>query len=71
MGGSESLFPEPLDADIFHSNDLQAFLKKHEKIKTFPKHFHQGSEENVKESNIGDNPEIAIRDFLKFVRENM
>ncbi|MBI3027139.1 hypothetical protein HYY70_03420 [Candidatus Woesearchaeota archaeon] len=45
--------------------------KKHEKIKTFPKHFHYGSEENVKESNIGDNPEIVIRDFLKFVRENI
>ena len=45
--------------------------KKHEKIKTFPKHFHHGSEDSVKESNIADNPEIAIRDFLKFVRKNL
>ena len=45
--------------------------KKHEKIKTFPKHFHYSSEDNVKESNIVDNPEIAVRDFLKFVRENL
>ena len=45
--------------------------KKHEKIKTFPKHFHNGSEDNVKDSNIADNPETAIRDFLKFVRENL
>jgi hypothetical protein len=45
--------------------------KKHEKIKTFPKHFHHGSEDNIKESAIADNPESAIRDFLKFVRENL
>jgi hypothetical protein len=37
-------------------------------VKTFPKHFHNGSEENVIESNISDNPEKAIREFLKFVR---
>jgi hypothetical protein len=45
--------------------------KKHEKIKTFPKHFHDGSEDDVKESAIANNPETAIRDFLEFVRENM
>ena len=37
----------------------------------FPKHFHYGSEDSVKDSHIADNPEIAIRDFLKFVRENL
>lgn len=45
--------------------------KKHEKIKTFPKHFHHGSEDNVDESDIADNPEVAIKNFLKFVRENL
>ena len=45
--------------------------KKHKKIKTFPKHFHYGSEDSVKESYIADNPEVAIRDFLKFARENI
>ena len=45
--------------------------KKHKHIKTFPKHFHYGSENNVKESKIADNPEIAIRDFMNFVRENL
>ena len=57
------------DGKIFRHDN--APHKKHEKIKTFPKHFHYGSEENVKESNIGDNPEIAIRDVLNFVRENL
>ena len=57
-------------ADKIYRHD-NAPHKKHEKVKTFPKHFHQGSEENVKESSIADNPEIAISYFLKFVRENM
>ncbi len=42
--------------------------KKHRSIKTFPKHFHNGAESNVEESSISNNPEVAIRDFLKFVR---
>jgi len=44
---------------------------KHKHIKTFPKHFHYGSENSVKESEITDNPEGAIRDFLSFIRENI
>ena len=43
-----------------HDNALH---EKWKFIKTFPKHFHNGSEENVKESYINDNPEIAIRKF--------
>ena len=45
--------------------------KKHKHINTFPKHFHYGSEDNVKESKIDDNPDNALRDFLKFIRENL
>ncbi len=43
--------------------------KKWKKIKTFPKHLHNGNEENVVESNISDDPEKGLRQFLKFVRE--
>jgi len=39
-----------------------------EKVKTFPKHFHNGLEEDVIESYISDDPEEAIRDFLNFIR---
>lgn len=39
-------------------------------VETFPKHFHNGSEENVVESNISDEQE-AIREFLTFVREKL
>jgi hypothetical protein len=42
-----------------------------EKVKTFPKHFHNGTEENVIESHISDNPESAVREFLDFIRGKM
>lgn len=38
-------------------------------ISTFPKHFHDGTEDNVRESNIPDNPLSAMSYFLTFVRE--
>ncbi len=35
-------------------------------ISTFPKHFHNGSEDVVGESYISDKPELALREFLNF-----
>ncbi len=35
---------------------------------TFSKHFHDGSEMNVVESNLSDSPQEALRQFLRFVR---
>ena len=40
-------------------------------IPTFPKHCHDGSQDNVTESNLPANPEIAIRDFLNIVRKKL
>lgn len=40
-------------------------------VATFPKHFHDGSESNVVESHISDDPEDAMREFLAFVRHKM
>lgn len=37
-------------------------------VPTFPKHFHNGREDNVESSFISDSPEEAWRDFLDFVR---
>ncbi len=39
--------------------------KKWEDISTFPKHFHNGSEDNVMLSHISENPELALREFLR------
>ena len=36
-------------------------------VTTFPKHFHDGSENSVIESHIGGDPDDAIREFLSFV----
>ena len=40
-------------------------------VATFPKHFHDGSESNVVESHISDDPKDAIREFLTFVRHRL
>jgi hypothetical protein len=40
-------------------------------VKTFPKHFHDGSERNVRASHISDVPEDALREFLAFVRRRL
>ena len=40
-------------------------------VATFPKHFHDGDENNVVESHISNTPKDAIREFLIFVRHNL
>jgi len=43
----------------------------HPHISTFPKHFHNGSEAAVEESYIPDEPPMALREFLTFVRDKL
>ena len=43
----------------------------HPEIATHPKHFHNGSEENVEESLISDSPRSALREFLRFVEREL
>lgn len=38
------------------------------KVSTFPKHCHEGSEGHVVESHLPDEPQAAIREFLRQVR---
>jgi hypothetical protein len=40
-------------------------------VGTYPKHFHDGSQQNVVASNLGDNPSQALREFCAFVREKL
>jgi hypothetical protein len=40
-------------------------------ILTFPKHFHDGSEDTVGESHISDVPQEALREFLSFARAKL
>jgi hypothetical protein len=43
----------------------------HPNVSTFPKHFHNGSENAVEESFIPDDPAIVLRQFLAFVRAKL
>ncbi len=43
----------------------------HPEIATFPKHFHDGNEQVVVESNLSDDPYAALRQFLGFVRRRL
>jgi len=38
---------------------------------TFPKHFHNGSDKDVKESELDEDYEKAIRDVLGFIRRKL
>jgi len=41
-------------------------------VKTFPKHFHEGSERAApKESHVSDDPEDALREFLSFCQRHL
>ena len=56
-----------LDGRIYrHDNSPH---KRWQRVKTFPKHFHDGNEEQVIESSISDVPEEALRQFLTFIRD--
>lgn len=37
-------------------------------VRTFPKHFHNGTEDNVQDSEISAQPDEALGEFLAFVR---
>lgn len=54
-----------IDGSIYRHNN--APHKRWANIETFPKHFHEGAELNVKESRISDIPEMALKEFLTFV----
>ena len=43
----------------------------HPEVFTFPKHFHDGQEDNVRVSSIPDDAELAVREFLSFVRSSL
>jgi len=69
------LLPDINELRVFLINgsflDINAPHRNWEKVKTFPKHLHNGTEENVIESHISDNPEEVVREFLDFIRGKM
>lgn len=56
---------QAIDGKIYRHDN--APHKSWEPVATFPRHFHNGSESNVTESFISEDPQEALRDFLSFV----
>ncbi|MDW7727849.1 MAG: DUF6516 family protein [Candidatus Methanoperedens sp.] len=38
-------------------------------VSTYPKHFHNGSQNNIEESRINDDPASGIREFMDFIKK--
>jgi len=45
--------------------------KRWQSVATFPRHFHDGSEDHVVESRLSEEPERALREFLTFAQEKL
>ena len=58
--------------EIIYRHD-NAPHKKWKRLKTYPKHFHKGSEKDTDciESYLPENPEVAMSTFLDFVRNKL
>jgi hypothetical protein len=58
-----------IDGKIFRHDN--APHKNWRTLATFPRHFHDGSEKKVTESFISEDPAMALREFLLFIRRKM
>jgi hypothetical protein len=58
-----------IDGTVYRHDNAPHVRWKH--IQTFPKHFHDGSEDRVTLSQLSDEPEEALRNFLSFVRARL
>ena len=45
--------------------------KRWKYIETYPKHCHDGTQENVTKSNLTDIPENAVKEFLTIIRKKL
>ena len=43
----------------------------HPHVSTFPKHFHDGDETSITESQLNPDPISALHEVLKFLRQNL
>ncbi len=56
-----------IDGRIYRHDNFPDIRWK--KISTYPKHFHSGSQNEVKESSIDDDPISGVREFMSFIRK--
>ena len=55
-----------IDGTVYRHNNLPD--KAARRLKSFPKHFHNRTEQTVVESDIADDPVEAMKSFLKFAK---
>ncbi|MBI4522682.1 MAG: hypothetical protein HY695_02585 [Deltaproteobacteria bacterium] len=60
-----------LDGTVYRHDN--APHERWRRIETFPKHFHNGSEadENCEASQVADQPDEALRGFLRFIEDKL
>ncbi|BCV21988.1 toxin-antitoxin system TumE family protein [Moorella sp. Hama-1] len=58
-----------LDGKIYRHDN--APHKRWRRVKTYPRYFHNGSEDEVVESDLSESPEEALRQFLTFIRNKI
>jgi len=58
-----------LDGSLYRHDNAPHISWKH--VETFPKHFHDGSEEVLAVSHISDDPKVAVKEFLRFARSKL
>lgn len=61
----------PVDGTIYRHDNAPHAQWRH--IETFPKHFHNSSEaaDNCEASHIAEQPEEALRGFLRFIEKKL
>ena len=58
-----------IDGTIYRHDN--AAHQQWQAVRTFPNHFHDGYEDQVRESDISADPKTALREFLGFVRASL
>ena len=58
-----------VDGTVFRHDNIPH--QQWKRVATFPKHFHDGTDEQVVNSYLPDEPERALRVFLAFCREKL
>ena len=53
-----------IDGSVYRHDNIPD--KRWKAVSTFPKHFHDGSEESIRESTLSDDPRETLRQFLTF-----
>ena len=58
-----------VDGTIYRYDNVPG--KRARELPIFPKHFHEGSEDNIVGRDFGEKPHTVLRNFLKYVKRRL